>query len=239
MTVSRRALILAGGRGSRLQPFTFSIPKPLVPIGDMPIVEILIQQLVAAGYERITLSVGYLAGLIEAYCGDGSKWGVPIDYARETEPLGTIGGLALLDDIDDDRLLVVNGDTLTTMDLAMPFAAHDPTDAMTICARSRQVDVEFGVLHADEANRLTGYEEKPTLDYQVSMGVNVVSTWVVDKYLDGSHCDVPDLVRQLMDDGERVRVLPVDAYWLDLGRLDDLEAGARAFAENPARFLPR
>lgn len=237
--VARRAVILAGGKGSRLAPFTFAIPKPLVPIGDLPIVEILIRQLVAAGYDRITISVGHLAGLIQAFCGDGAKWGVGIDYVREDEPLGTIGCLALIDDIEEDRLLIVNGDTLTTMDLAMPFDSHDPGDALTICANRRTVDIEFGVLHFDDVGLLTEYEEKPRLGYDVSMGVNIVSTWVVGKYIDGSRRDLPELVRVLQAEGEAVRVLPIDAYWLDLGRIDDLEAGTKAFEADPSRFLPR
>jgi NDP-sugar pyrophosphorylase family protein len=235
-----RALILAGGKGSRLRPFTFTIPKPLVPIGDMPILEILLRQLKGQGFDRITVSVGHLAGLIRAFCGNGSQWDIPIDYIYEDQPLGTIGCLARLDDPHGtDRVLVVNGDTLTDMNMAEAYAAHDNRDAITICANRRSVGVDFGVLETDCQGYLSSYTEKPTLHYRVSMGVNVVSTWVVARYIgNGERLDTPDLVRRLQAAGEGVRVLDTEAYWLDLGRLDDLEAGYNAFRADPRRFLP-
>ncbi|MFY9821248.1 MAG: sugar phosphate nucleotidyltransferase [Thermoanaerobaculia bacterium] len=235
-----RALILAGGKGSRLRPFTFTIPKPLVPIGETSILEILIRQLKGQGFERITLSVGHRAGLIRAFCGDGSQWGIPIDYVYEDEPLGTIGCLALLDDLEGaDRLLVVNGDTLTDMSLAAAWAAHDTGDAITICANRRSVGIDFGVLETDEGGYLASYTEKPTLHYRVSMGVNVVSTWAIGEAIPrGQPLDLPGLVGKLMATGRRVRVREVDAYWLDLGRMQDLEEGEKVFRANPERFLP-
>ena len=232
------AVILAGGKGSRLRPFTVTIPKPLVPIGDLPIVEILIRQLAAAGIDRITISTGHLASLIEAFCGDGGRWGVPIDYVYEDTPLGTIGCLALLDDVGGDRVLVVNGDTLTDFDFATALPSHDPEDGITIYSNRRSVQVEFGVLETDGDGYLSGYREKPELSYDVSMGINVLSSWVIDKYIPAERLDLPDLVLRLVQDGEKVRVRPTDAYWLDLGRMADLEAGAERFRTDPGRFLP-
>ena len=235
-----RALILAGGKGSRLRPFTFTIPKPLVPIGEMTVLEILIRQLKGQGFERITISVGHLAGLIRAFCGDGSQWGIPIDYVYEDRPLGTIGCLALLEDLRGaDRMLVINGDTLTDMSLAEAYAAHDGADAITICANRRSVGIDFGVLETDGAGYLSTYTEKPTLHYRVSMGVNVVSAWAVGAYISrGEPLDLPGLVEKLLAAGQRVRVREVEAYWLDLGRMQDLEEGERVFRANPQRFLP-
>lgn len=235
-----RALVLAGGKGSRLRPFTFTIPKPLVPIGEMPILEILIRQLKGQGFERITLSVGHLASLIRAFCGDGSQWGIPIDYVYEDEPLGTIGCLGLLDDLDGaDRLLVINGDTLTDMSLAAAYDAHDVGDALTICANRRSVDIDFGVLETGAGGYLASYTEKPTLHYRVSMGVNVVSVWAIGEAIArGERLDLPGLVGKLMAAGRKVRVREVDAYWLDLGRMQDLEEGEKVFRTNPQRFLP-
>jgi NDP-sugar pyrophosphorylase family protein len=234
-----RAVILAGGRGSRLTPYTAVIPKPLVPIGEIPILELLIRQLESQGFERITLSVGYLSSLIEAYCGDGSRWGIALDYVRETEPLGTAGFLGLLDDLEEDRLLVVNGDTLTDLDMGSAYRDHDPSDGATICSSRRSVLIEFGVLETDDSGRLLSYSEKPEVAYDVSMGVNVVSAWAIDAHVvAGDRLDMPDLLRRIQDAGGVVRVRDTDAYWLDMGRVSDLEAALETYAADPARFLP-
>lgn len=232
------AVVLAGGKGSRLAPLTFTIPKPLVPIGDIPIVELLLRQLQAQGFTRATVSVGHLANLIQSFCKDGSQWGIPIDYVYEDSPLGTVGSLALVDDFDDDRVLVVNGDTLTDMSFSAAYVTHDPAAAATICANARTVDIDFGVLEIDEDNTLTGYAEKPTLKYVVSMGTNVLTVEALRRHLiRGERLDMPDLIERFQNNGERVAVHNPGAYWLDLGRLDDLETGAKVFADDPDRFL--
>lgn len=232
------AVILAGGKGSRLRPFTFTIPKPLVPIDELPIIEILIRQLAGAGFERITVSTGHLAQLIRAFCGDGGRWNVVIDYVHEDTPLGTAGALEMVD-TDDDTILVVNGDTLTDLNWAEAMAAHRPEDAVTIVANKRSVSIDFGVLEVDGDGYLEDYIEKPTLDYRVSMGANIVSKWAIDRFVTpGERLDFPDLVLAARAAGDKVRVLTPDCYWLDLGRIADLEAGVAAFRENPARFLP-
>lgn len=234
-----RAFVLAGGRGSRLHPFTTVIPKPLVPVGDMPILEILLRQLKVHGFEHVTISVGYLSSLIESYCGDGGRWGLAIDYVREDEPLGTAGALSLLTDLDDDRILVTNGDILTDLDLGRVTREHDPSEGATICAKTRLVPVDFGVLHADERGCLREYEEKPTLSYEVSMGINVLSAWAVERYVgQRQHLDLPDLMRVLVADGHAVRIRSTDAYWLDMGRMADLETATEVFTSDPSRFLP-
>jgi len=231
------AVVLAGGKGSRLAPLTFSIPKPLVPIGDMPIIELLLRQLTSQGFSRATVSVGHLASLIQSFCGDGSQWGIPIDYVYEDTPLGTVGSLALIGDFSSDRVLVVNGDTLTDMSFADAYQGHDVKDAATICANSRTVDIDFGVLEVDD-DTLTGYVEKPTLEYLVSMGTNVLTVEAVKRHLtQGERLDMPDLIERFRANGERVAVHNPGAYWLDLGRLDDLETGARVFSEDPTRFI--
>lgn len=234
-----RAVILAGGRGSRLTPYTTVIPKPLVPIGEIPILELLIRQLKSQGFERITLSVGYLSSLIEAYCGDGSRWGIALDYVRETEPLGTAGFLGLLEDLEEDRLLVVNGDTLTDLDMGQAYRDHDSSDGATICSSRRSVSIEFGVLETDDSGRLLSYNEKPEVAYHVSMGVNVVSAWAIKAHvITGARLDMPDLLRRIRDGGGVVRVRDTDAYWLDMGRVSDLEVAVETYAADPARFLP-
>jgi NDP-sugar pyrophosphorylase family protein len=233
-----RAVILAGGQGSRLRPFTFSIPKPLVPIGEMPIIEILIRQLVHHDFDRITISVGHMAALIRAVCGDGSSWGVAIDYIEEDKPLGTAGGLSMLDELDGP-FLVVNGDTLTDLDYTVAVRDHVLEAGVTICTSPRTVDVDFGVLEVDDDGRLLSYTEKPTLSYQVSMGVYVISPWVIDSFVPrGRRLDMPDLIRELMDNGHPVRTFDSGTYWLDLGRIDDLEQGTAVFNSDPSKFLP-
>jgi NDP-sugar pyrophosphorylase family protein len=232
------AVILAGGKGSRLRPFTITIPKPLVPIGDVPIIEILVRQLAAQGFTRATVSVGHMASLIQSFCGHGEAWGIPIDYVYEDEPLGTVGSLALIEHFDDDRVVVVNGDTLTDMSFADAYQSHSTDDAATIYASNRTVDIDFGVLETDENNTLVGYSEKPTLNYLVSMGTNVLTVDAVKRHLvPGERLDIPQLIARFRAAGERVRVSHPDAYWLDLGRLDDLETGTQVFSANPERFL--
>ena len=234
-----RAVILAGGKGSRLRPFTFTIPKPLVPIGEMPIIEILIRQLVGQDFDRVTISVGHLAGLIRAICGNGSQWGVAIDYVEEDKPLGTAGGLSLINDLDENPILVVNGDTLTDLGFAMAVRNHPAEAGITICTNRRHVDIDFGVLEVDDEGLLVSYREKPTLRYLVSMGVYVISPWVIDQHIPANRMlDMPDLVTGLMDKGHPVRTHDADAYWLDLGRIDDLERGDAVFRSERARFLP-
>jgi NDP-sugar pyrophosphorylase family protein len=233
-----QAVILAGGKGSRLRPFTFSIPKPLVPIGEMPIIELLLRQLASQGFTRATISVGHLSALIQSFCGDGTQWGIPIDYVHEDSPLGTVGSLSLIQSFDDDRVLVVNGDTLTDLDFAAEYRAHSNDDAATICANRRSVDIDFGVLHVDDAAVLTSYSEKPRLDYLVSMGTNVLSVPSMRRHMtSGERLDMPDLIERFRSAGEIVRVSEPDCYWLDLGRIDDLETGTQMFNAEPDRFL--
>jgi NDP-sugar pyrophosphorylase family protein len=233
-----RAVILAGGRGNRLAPYTLVIPKPLVPIGEMPILELLIRQLKSQGFEWITLSVGYLSSLIEAYCGDGSRWGIELDYVREGEPLGTAGFLGLLNDLAGDRVLVVNGDTLSDLDMGQAFRDHNPNDGATVWASRRTVSIEFGVIEANDEGALVSYTEKPEVSYDVSMGVNILSRWAIEAHVErGSHLDMPDLLRSIQAAGGVVRIRKTDAYWLDLGRPSDLESAVEKFAADPGRFL--
>jgi NDP-sugar pyrophosphorylase family protein len=167
----KRAVILAGGEGTRLRPYTTVLPKPLMPIGDRPVLDIVVRQLKAHRFERITIATGYLAELIEAFFRDGEKYGIPIDYYREREPLGTVGALALIDGLVDDDVLVMNGDVLTDIDYGALLERHSKSDAAaTIATKVRNIQISLGVLHfGDDGDptRLTGYDEKPALDYIV------------------------------------------------------------------------
>lgn len=234
-----RAVVLAGGLGNRLKPLTVVIPKPLVPVGEFSIVEVLAKQLAAQGFDRLTISVGHLASLVHAFCGDGKQWDIPIDYVQEDSPLGTAGCLSLIEDLSEDRVLVLNGDILTNTNFAEAYRAHDPADGATIFANKRQVPVEFGVLECDDGGYLSGYIEKPTLSYDVSMGIYVISTDVIGEFVPPrARVDMPDLMRALVASGRRVRVTPNDAYWRDLGKMDDLSAATEDFLADPKLFLP-
>lgn len=238
----KRAVVLAGGLGMRLRPYTTVLPKPLMPVGDRPILDIIVRQLRHAGFERLTIVTGHLAELIEAFFGDGEKYGIAIDYFREDEPLGTVGALALLDGLDDD-FLVMNGDVLTDLAYGEFLEQHRASGAAaSVAAHRRQVQVSLGVLQFEDegdADRLTGYIEKPTYHYEVSMGVYAFSPRAIEQIEAGQRLDFPDLVLKLLDVGETVRARrSEDDYWLDIGRHDDYETAMDEFERMRDRFLP-
>jgi NDP-mannose synthase len=237
----RRAVILAGGQGTRLRPYTMVLPKPLMPVGDRPILDIVIRQLSHAEFDRVTIATGYLAELIEAFFGDGSRHGVPIDYFREHDPLGTVGALSLIDGLDED-FLVMNGDVLTDLDYRALLNRHYAGgQAATIAAHHRDVQISLGVMEFDsEADRteVTGYVEKPTLSYEVSMGVYCFAPRVRDHIVPGQKLDFPDLVLRLIAAGEKVRAWRSPDHWLDIGRPDDYEQAQDDFDRLRHRFIP-
>lgn len=235
-----RAVVLAGGLGTRLRPYTTVLPKPLMPIGDRPVIDIIVRQLKRYGFERVTVSTGYLAELIEVFLGDGAKYGVSIDYYRETEPLGTVGSLAMIDDLDGD-FLVMNGDILTDLDYGRLISEHRDTDAaLTIATCVREVEISLGVpeLGDGDGTRVTGFVEKPRLDYQASMGVFCMSRRAVAQIEQGEHLHLPELVLRLIGRGEVVRAWPSTNYWLDMGQHDDYEQAVAEFERVRSRLLP-
>ena len=225
----------------RLRPYTTVLPKPLMPVGDRPILDVIIRQLKYQGFERLTIVTGHLAELIEAFFGAGDRHGIPIDYFREDEPLGTVGALSLIDDLDE-QFLVMNGDVLTDLPFAGLLDQHAESGAAaTIAAHRREVQISLGVLGFDDGadhERLTGYVEKPTYDYEVSMGVYAFSRHVVDYIEPGRKLDFPDLILRLIEAGETVRARRSDDYWLDIGRHDDYETAMEEFERLRSRFLP-
>jgi NDP-sugar pyrophosphorylase family protein len=223
-----RAIILAGGKGTRLLPYTTVIPKPLMPVGERPILEIVIRQLEYDGFSRITLAVGYLAELIEAYFGNGNKYGIKIDYSKEDKPLGTIGSLSLIDGLDE-TFLVMNGDVLTNLDYRELIDFHQRSAAMaTIATYKKEVKIDLGVLEMDDGLRLKQYTEKPTLKYDVSMGIYVFEPEILSLIEPNRYLDFPDLVLNMIKAGKNVTAFPFDGYWLDIGRHED---HARALEE--------
>jgi NDP-sugar pyrophosphorylase family protein len=236
-----QAIILAGGKGRRLRPYTTVLPKPLMPLGDMPIIEVVLRQLAASGFDQVTMAVGYLAELLMAYCGDGSKFGVELRYSREEEPLGTAGPLALIDGLrHGDTFLVMNGDVLTSLDLRGLVQQHQARSAVaTIATHQRQQQINYGIIESDQESRVTAYIEKPVHRYQVSMGIYVLEPSVLDFILRGQYLDLPDLVRQLMASGRPVIAYPFDGYWLDIGRHDDYEQAVEEFEAMRMQLLTR
>ena len=220
-----KAVILAGGKGTRLRPYSTVVPKPLMPIGDKPILEIIIRQLKAKGFEEVIIMVGHLGELIMAFFGDGSKYGLDINYSKEEQPLGTVGGLGLIRDALDEDFLVINGDTLTTLNFADFVAAHKKNGAMaTIALNRRQIHIDFGVVEVDDRdNCVKNYNEKPTLERFVSMGVNAFHPEVLELIEPGKYLDFPQLIQILIDQGKKVEGYIFDGYWLDIGRLEDCE----------------
>jgi NDP-mannose synthase len=225
--VSRKAIILAGGKGSRLGPYTTVLPKPLLPIGDRAILDVVVHQLRRHGFTDLSFAVGYLAHLIEAVFGDGSGHGVAIKYHKEKEPLGTAGALGTIEGLDETFLLM-NGDVLTTLDYGHLFEAHRRAgNILTIATHPRVVRTDYGVIRLDgqvgETAAVAGYEEKPEIPYIVSMGVYVAEPAVLDYVDAGSFLDVPDLVVRLLENRQRVGSFLYEGYWLDIGRHDDYE----------------
>jgi len=233
-----KAVVLAGGKGTRLAPYTKILPKPLMPIGDMPILEVLLRQMKHAGVEEVVMTVGHLAELMHSFFKDGSQWGLNISYSFENCPLGTAGPLSLIDDLDE-TFLVSNGDVLTTLDLRELIAFHQSQGAAaTIAVHRRQVKIDLGVVQWDENFRIHGYIEKPSYDYVVSMGMYIFEPRVLQYIPHGKYLDFPDLVLKLIAAGEKVAGYPFDGYWKDLGRPDDYEQAAEDFCRMQEQFLP-
>lgn len=233
-----KAVILAGGKGTRLAPYTHILPKPMMPIGDRAILEVILGQFSHAGISEVTLAVGHLASLMQAYFGDGSRYGLNIHYAYEEKPLGTAGPLAFVDGLTD-TFLVANGDILTLLDINQLIAFHKEQKAVcTIASHKRTHVINLGVIeHAPGNYRVNGYVEKPTMNYLVSMGMYVFEPRVLDYIPKGEYFDFPKLVNALLEAGEPVMCFPYDGYWRDLGNQDDYLAANEDFESMRSQFL--
>ena len=232
-----RAIILAGGKGTRLRPLTAVFPKPLVPLGNRPIIEILLTRLANSGFKDVTLSTGYLAELIMAVCGDGSKYGLNITYSGEEKPLGTAAPLSLMSDLTDP-IVVMNGDLLTTLSFQKMLDFHHSEEAdITIGCFKRDVNIDFGVVQSNEQNEFVGFSEKPTYHFEVSMGVNVISQAARSYIEPNEYLDMPDLILKVHQNGGKVSCYREDCYWLDIGRMDDYALAQDEFVQNEAKFL--
>jgi len=235
-----RAVILAGGKGVRLRPFTVNFPKPLMPLGDHPILEVLIRRLMAFGITDVTLTLGHLAELIKAYFHTHNRLTaqVRLRYVEEDEPTGTAGSLASVPDLDD-TFLVMNGDVLTDLDFDALVSFHRrQRAALTIAAHRRLVKIDLGVLKCADDYRIIGYNEKPELSYNVSMGIYVYEPSVLKFIAPEKYLDFPDLVLKLIAAREKVCAMPCDCLWLDIGQPDDYARAQEIYAEGKGGASP-
>lgn len=233
-----KAVILAGGKGTRLYPYTTVFPKPLVPIDDMPIIEILLRQLKAHGINSVTVSVGHLAELLMTFLGTGEKFGIPIEYVREDRPMGTVAPLTLIKDLPEDFFLM-NGDILTDLNYRDLFEFHLANKcALTIATYTKEVKIDLGVLVTDGTGLVTDYREKPVFTCNVSMGVYVFNRSVIRHIPAKAYYDFPTLVKSLLEKDARVMSYPFRGIWLDIGRPSDYDEAQQVFASLRDKLLP-
>ena len=232
------AVILAGGLGTRLRPYTVTFPKPLLPLGDVPILEVVVRQLAAAGFDRIVLTLGHMPHMFTTFFDDGTRFGVKIEYCTEPEPRGTAGAIRLIESLEPN-FLVMNGDLLTTVDYRALFAAHVKRGAAgTIGVTRREHRVDYGVIRADDQGLLQGYDEKPTIEYRVSIGINVLSSVCLEHIPADTRFDMPDLMLSMARAGKPVLCHETDCYWQDIGRFDDYQQATADFERDPGKFVP-
>jgi len=235
--MSKRAIILAGGKGTRLLPYTVVLPKPLMPIGEFPILEVIVRQLVRQGFDHVTMAVNHQAELIRAFFQDGARWGVKIDYSLEDKPLSTMAPLRLIRDLPEN-FMVMNGDILSDLNYSDLFEIHVANNNIfTISACRREQKVDYGVLEMDASNHLSGFREKPNAEYLVSMGVYMASRRIMGFIPEGKSYGFDNLMLDLLAAGKPAAVRKFDGYWLDIGRPDDYVQAIEEFEQMKQRFL--
>lgn len=235
--MNRRAIILAGGKGSRLRPYTVVLPKPLMPIGDYPILEVIIRQLVHFDFDHITLAVNHQADLLKAYFGDGTRWNVNIDYSLEKTPLGTMGPLQLISDLPEN-FLIMNGDVLSDLDYGQFYAEHQSSNSVfTISSKKRNQIIDYGVLEVNDSCQLNGFTEKPKQTYEVSMGIYMANRNVLRYIQKDKPYGFDNLMLDMLKAGEIVQVKTYAGYWLDIGRPDDYILAIDEFDTMKNKFL--
>lgn len=233
----KRAVILCGGKGTRLKPYTVVLPKPLMPIGKYPIIEVIIRQLKSYGFKRITLAVNHQAEIFKAFFGNGDKWDIKIDYVLEQKPLGTMGPLTLIDDLDDS-FLVMNGDVLSDLDFDNFYTQHQNSKSIfSILSFKRKQLIDFGVLDRSSENYLSGFREKPEFDFEVSTGIYMVDKETVKYIPKNSFFGFDTLMLKLIDLDEKVNLIEHKGLWLDIGRPDDYMMATEIYNENKHKFI--
>jgi NDP-sugar pyrophosphorylase family protein len=232
-----KAIIQAGGKGTRLRPYTLVLPKPLMPVGDHAVIEILLKWLCRNGITEVHVTLGYLGHLIRSLCGDGSQWGLDIHYSQETEPLGTMGPLRLLDDKLTETFLVLNGDLITDLDLREFVGFHKSKGGLvSVAVTEKNVNIDLGVIE-DGDGRISGFREKPTMKFKVSMGMYCMEPGVLDLIPNGVPYGFDDLILNMLAKGLPVYNYVHSGIWMDIGRHEDFLKAQEVFEENGARIL--
>jgi NDP-sugar pyrophosphorylase family protein len=217
-----QAVILAGGLGTRLAPYTTVLPKPLMPVGQWPILEVVLRQLRRSGFDRVELATGHLSALLQAYFGDGSRWGLSIRYHVERERAGTAGPLALMGDVLDDVFLVMNGDVLTDIDFNDLYKTHVTSGAvLTAATCQKSITLPLGAIVRNSEGTVSGYLEKPTYQFECSAGIYVANLCVIERIEKGRIFDLPELVVRLVQAKAKVETYPITGFWLDIGTPED------------------
>lgn len=235
--MSKRAIILAGGKGTRLRPYTVVLPKPLMPIGEFPILEVIIRQLVQHGFDHVTMAVNHQAEIIKAFFQDGKKWGIKIDYSLEDKPLSTMAPLRLIPDLPEN-FLVMNGDILTDLSFSDLHEEHvRKNNIFTISSYVREQKIDYGVLQTDASGYLSEFTEKPKKQYLVSMGVYMASRRIMDFIPAGKAYGFDNLMLDLIQSKQPASVRKFNGYWLDIGRPDDYMQAIEEFEQMKSRFL--
>lgn len=217
-----KAVIQAGGKGTRLRPYTLILPKPLMPVGELPVIELLLKWLRRNGIEEIYITTGYLGHLLKSLCGDGSHWDMKIVYSDEKEPLGTIGALNLVRDRLDDTFLVLNGDLITDLSLRSFVHYHREHESpLTIGVTEKQIKVDLGVIDSEDGQRVSGFREKPVFNYDVSMGIYCMEPEILELIPNGVPFGFDDLMFRMLDDGIPANIYRHQGQWMDIGRAED------------------
>jgi NDP-sugar pyrophosphorylase family protein len=233
-----KAIILAGGKGTRLAPYTTVFPKPLMPVDGMPILEVIVKQLAHFHIKELIFTVSQESEpLLSAYFGNGSRYGVNISYSREEKPLGTAGPLSLISDLPE-TFLVMNGDVLTTLNYQKLIQYHRRQRGMvTVAMNQKRIQLELGVMEFSQRHRLTQYIEKPILSYSVSMGIYIFEKKVLKWVPTRGFLDFPELIQKLLRKGEKVFCYASNDFWLDIGRHEDYGEAQRMFQKMRKKLL--
>jgi NDP-sugar pyrophosphorylase family protein len=232
----KTAVILAGGLGLRLNPYTLTLPKPLLPLNGMPILEIILYQLKSEKFERVIISVGYLADLIKAYVKDGAKFGLQISYIEEKTPMGTAGSLSLIEYLPEN-FIVLNGDVLTKFNFTSLISNLEKNKAdATVCLIKSNVKIDYGTVVLDEHGLISEYKEKPKIEFLMSSGIYAIKRESL-KILGPEKTDMPDFLTNLKLSGGKVMGLITDSYWQDIGKHEDYLQASIDFEKNTQEFL--